>query len=269
MPPIKPPIIDPPIGDAPPTAPAAPSVAPKLARINELVNRRIAAKAAGLVVAEDKITEYIKAKKSLPIVLLTCNRPQLLQNTVASLLAVRGVTKEQVLVAQDGAMKEVADLVRASGIALIQNNVDERHMRGLDGGARIAQHYRYALSAAFDRTPAAPAVIVVEDDLLFSPDFLEYFQSAASILDEDAGTFVVSAWSDNGFKGKARDPLALRRTDYFPGLGWLLTRRLYKSELEANWPREHWDHWLRSAAVNKNREIVFPQVCAWRLSAAL
>ncbi len=121
-------------------------------------------------------------------------------------------------------------------------------------------HYKYSLSSAFDRYPTAPALIVVEDDLLFSPDFYEYFRAVAPVLDEDPTTFVVSAWSDNGFKGRVRDKYALRRTDYFPGLGWMLTRRLYKNELEDHWPREHWDHWLRSAAINKNREIVFPQV---------
>jgi alpha-1,3-mannosyl-glycoprotein beta-1,2-N-acetylglucosaminyltransferase len=42
-----------------------------------------------------------------------------------------------------------------------------------------------------------------------------------------------------------KDPHQLRRTDFFPGLGWLLPRELYEAELRQHWPMEHWDHWLR------------------------
>jgi alpha-1,3-mannosyl-glycoprotein beta-1,2-N-acetylglucosaminyltransferase len=68
----------------------------------------------------------------------------------------------------------------------------------------------------------------VEDDLLFSPDFYEYFNYVAPILDLDKSLFVISAWNDNGFKGKVEDSLALKRTEFFPGLGWLLPKTLYK-----------------------------------------
>lgn len=56
------------------------------------------------------------------------------------------------------------------------------------------------------------------------------------------------------------DYFALRRTEFFPGLGWLLTRSLYEGELERAWPNEHWDHWLRSESISRHREIVYPQV---------
>jgi alpha-1,3-mannosyl-glycoprotein beta-1,2-N-acetylglucosaminyltransferase len=64
----------------------------------------------------------------------------------------------------------------------------------------------------------------VEDDLLFSPDFYQYFVSTSPVLDEDSSVLLISAWNDNGFKGLVADPFELRRTDYFPGLGWLLPR---------------------------------------------
>ena len=43
--------------------------------------------------------------------------------------------------------------------------------------------------------------------------------------------YAVSAWNDNGFQWLVTDPYNLRRTDYFPGLGWLLTRTLYKEQV--------------------------------------
>lgn len=201
----------------------------------------------------------LDAYKNTPILLLTCNRAGLLRETIRSLLTVRGVKKEQILVIQDGNMADVATVVKQNSISLVQNHGSLRR-GGLDGAARIAQHYKFALSTGFDRFPSANAVIIVEDDLLFSPDFYEYLTSVAPILDADSSTFVVSAWNDNGFHGKVMEPYAIRRTEFFPGLGWILTRKLYKSELEEKWPHEHWDHWLRSPETHKNRESIYPQV---------
>lgn len=135
-------------------------------------------------------------------------------------------------------------------------------MRGAnrDGAERIARHYKYSLSSAFDRFRSAEAVIVIEDDLLFSPDFYEYFKFVSPILQEDSSVFAVSAWNDNGFKRRVKDVFGLRRTVFFPGLGWLLTRKLYKEELEQHWPKEHWDHWLRSPEIHRYREVVHPEV---------
>ena len=208
------------------------------------------------------ITTYLQNGGALPIVLLTCNRPDQLKTTLESLLSVRGVTKGNLIVAQDGAMKAVADVVKTNGLRLLQNleGIRLRGGAGGDGAERIAKHYKFSLSAAFDQMPLAPAIIIAEDDLLFSPDFYEYLAATAPILETDPTTFVVSAWNDNGFKGRVSDEHALRRTEFFPGLGWLLPRKLYKDELEQNWPSQHWDHWLRSVEIHGTRDIVYPEV---------
>ena len=200
--------------------------------------------------------------KDIPIVLLTCNRPALLRKTLDSLLTVRGIKKQNVIISQDGALPEIAEIAKQSGFSLIQNLSGMRLRGGAaqDGASRIAMHYKYSLSSVFDSHPEADAVIVIEDDLLFSPDLYEYLMSVAPILHIDPSAFVISAWSDNGFADKVHDPFALRRTDYFPGLGWVLTRKLYKEELEPRWPTSHWDHWLRSEETSKHRDIIYPQV---------
>lgn len=249
---IKPPdVTKPPIADKIQSSESR-KVAKVLSLVHNLVNTKI---------KESKSLQAIDSgaisSNRIPIVLLTCNRPQLLEQTLVSLLKIRGVSKDQILISQDGTMPEVASIVKKNGLTLIQNNAG---LRGSDGGSRIAMHYRYSLSAAFDRNPTANAIIIVEDDLLFSPDFYEYFQNVNPIMAADPSVFVVSAWNDNGFKERVHDPYALKRTDYFPGLGWMLSRTLYKGELEQQWPREHWDHWLRSPSISKNRDIVYPEV---------
>ncbi len=238
---------------------------------NELYKRRIIdVSKMPHIPDRDDISEYVAKGGKIPIILLTCNRAKLLQQTLGSLFAVRGVSKDQVLVVQDGIDKAVEQVVRQAGLTLLQNTENSR-LRWSDGAARIATHYRFTLTQAFSTGPNAPfsgekwpspppCAIVIEDDLLFSPDFLEYFEAVGPLLDTDSTAFVISSWSDNGYKGKVDDPYAIQRTEYFPGLGWLLPRRLWELEFKDTWPSAHWDHWLRSAQVNKGREIIFPQV---------
>ena len=47
------------------------------------------------------------------------------------------------------------------------------------GHAWLAQHYRWGLGRAFDRKRGHSHVVVVEDDMVFSPDFLLFFQVQA------------------------------------------------------------------------------------------
>lgn len=226
----------------------------------QLISEKIS---AGQFVSDHSITSYISENgQALPILLMTCNRPDLLQQTIKSLLSVKGVNAVNVLASQDGTNADVKSVLVANSIPFIQNT-EGLNLRGgvpLDGAQRIARHYKFSLTAAFRIFPKATAVIVVEDDLLFSPDFYEYFISTAPILEQDKSLFLISAWNDNGFKGKVKEPFALRRTEFFPGLGWLLPRKLFESELRDKWPNEHWDHWLRSHDTHKGREIAYPQV---------
>ena len=55
-------------------------------------------------------------------------------------------------------MEDVERVVRSSGVRLVQNSGPQ--LRGGDGAARIAQHYKFALSGAFDQYKDAPAVII-------------------------------------------------------------------------------------------------------------
>lgn len=168
--------------------------------------------------------QAVNPYRASPVVLLAANRPVLLEATIQSLLAVHGVSKEGILVVQDGNAEDVAKVVAQHALQIVQHT---HHLRIHDGGARIAQHYNFALTTAFDHFPDAQGIIIVEDDLLFAPDFHSYLTNAAYLLVADKSTFLVSAWNDNGFTGHVHDPYRLMRTDYFPGLGWLLPRKLY------------------------------------------
>ena len=82
-------------------------------------------------------------------------------------------------------------------------------------------------------------VVIVEDDLEIAPDFYEYFSATLPVLRADPSLWCVSAWNDNGKAGliNQSSPELLYRTDFFPGLGWMLTRELWQKELMTKWPR--------------------------------
>jgi alpha-1,3-mannosyl-glycoprotein beta-1,2-N-acetylglucosaminyltransferase len=43
-------------------------------------------------------------------------------------------------------------------------------------------------------------------------------------LDTDETLLAASAWNDNGIKGMVKEKEALYRSDFFPGLGWMMPK---------------------------------------------
>eukprot|EP01052_Picozoa_sp_SAG31_P018669 SAG31_NODE_1332_length_8743_cov_20.800810_4_plen_237_part_00 len=122
----------------------------------------------------------------------------------------------------------------------------------------------------------------------------------APLLDDPAEQLLaVSAFNDNGLDGLVSDALdasTVLRSDFFPGLGWMLTGTtsfamlpnfavsfcisqfpccicLYPREMVALsrtvelwaelapiWPDMYWDDWLRGPSIRKDREILRPEV---------
>ncbi|NWW47741.1 MGAT1 acetylglucosaminyltransferase, partial [Pedionomus torquatus] len=102
-----------------------------------------------------------------------------------------------------------------------------------------------------------PDLSDIPDDLEVAPDFFEYFQAAFPLLVADPSLWCVSAWNDNGKEhlvdaGRAE---LLYRTDFFPGLGWLLLAELWE-ELEPKWPKAFWDDWMRQPEQRRGRSCL-------------
>lgn len=123
---------------------------------------------------------------------------------------------------------------------------------------RISRHYKWALGQSF-RTFDAERVVILEDDMEVAPDFFSYFDALSPLLERDPTLFCVSAWNDNGKEQLAHDSKQLHRTDFFPGLGWMVTRSTW-DELEPNWPALYWDDYLRSSSVTRGRQCIRPEV---------
>ncbi|KFQ20578.1 Alpha-1,3-mannosyl-glycoprotein 2-beta-N-acetylglucosaminyltransferase, partial [Mesitornis unicolor] len=203
----------------------------------------------------------------LPVLVLACDRSGV-RRCLDRILRYRpSAQRFPVIVSQDCGHAETARLIGAYGDAvshirqpdLADVPVPPEH-RKFQGYYKIARHYRWALGQIF-RVFRYRAVIVVEDDLDVAPDFFEYFQAAFPLLRDDPTLWCVSAWNDNG-KEQMVDvgrPDLLYRTDFFPGLGWLLLAELW-DELEPKWPRAFWDDWMRQPEQRRDRACVRPEI---------
>lgn len=49
------------------------------------------------------------------------------------------------------------------------------------------------------------------------------------------------------------------RSDFFPGLGWMITKKMW-AELGPKWPNGYWDDWLREPQQRKGRATLHPEV---------
>jgi len=220
------------------------------------------------IVVDPKDTSAIGREKAvIPLLLFSCNRVTV--NRALDLLLTYRPNKEQfpIIVTQDCGHKETQSVIESYGDQIIyirQPDLSEpvipQKEKKFKGYFKIARHYGWALNKTFMEM-SFDQVIVVEDDLEVSPDFFEYFAATLPILRADKTLWCVSAWNDNGKAGLINEtaPGLLYRTDFFPGLGWMLTKELW-TELMVKWPRSYWDDWMREPAQRKERSCIRPEV---------
>ena len=84
---------------------------------------------------------------------------------------------------------------------------------------KLAKHYFDVFNLLFKKLDHSH-LIVLEDDMIFSEDFLELFSSTVKFLnDKNENVFCISSWNDNGQSFLDHKHEMLYRTNYFPGLG--------------------------------------------------
>uniref|UniRef100_A0A0E0MII6 Alpha-1,3-mannosyl-glycoprotein 2-beta-N-acetylglucosaminyltransferase n=1 Tax=Oryza punctata TaxID=4537 RepID=A0A0E0MII6_ORYPU len=178
------------------------------------------------------------------VVVMACNRPDYLQRTVESILKYQTsvASKFPLFISQDGINGEVKKKALSYNEITYMQHLDLEPVRTERPGEliayyKIAKHYKWALDELFIKHNFA-RVIILEDDMEIAPDFFDYFEAAAKLLDNDKTIMAVSSWNDNGQKQFVYDPKALYRSDFFPGLGWMLTKPTW-IELSPKWPRAY------------------------------
>ena len=186
---------------------------------------------------------------AIAVVVIAYNRPHYLDEALRSINASHpGGDSYPVYVSQDGENKGVADMARKHGArSLVHPRKIIEFTRGTylsknPGYAYLSVHYGWALRTLFGMGIGASrgagssasaggggpyaGVIILEEDIRVAADFFSYFSATAPLLESDPTLLCVSAFNDNGQDAYPGDARALHRSDFFPGLGWLLTRRM-------------------------------------------
>lgn len=203
----------------------------------------------------------------IPILVMACNRVTV-RRCLDKLLQYRPSAQlHPIIVSQDCGHAQTAEVIRSYGdrvTHLQQPDLSDVAVRPehrkFQGYYKISRHYRWALNQAFSNRSHS-AVVIVEDDLEVAPDFFEYFRALLPLLQSDPSLWCVSAWNDNGKEGFVDPEQAalLYRTDFFPGLGWMLLRGLW-AELEPKWPASFWDDWMRQPEQRRQRSCIRPEI---------
>lgn len=218
------------------------------------------------------------------VLLIICaNRPEYLRQSLDAVIKHYPRHDDfPIVISQDGYSSEVDAVINhfttrlQSSLVSGRAVIDVQHIHHDNSGyyengySQLAAHYKWALNQVFSggsarvRTtgPATSArrVIILEEDLVIAPDFFELFAATKDLLDEDPSLLAVSAWNDNGRGSCVHRPDALYRSDFFPGLGWMMPLRIWY-ELGPMWPSAYWDDWLREPSRRKGRHTIRPEVC--------
>ena len=171
-----------------------------------------------------------------------------------------------IYVSQDGDDESVKKVVDSYGNTIKKHFQRERNVIIPDKISNvvayysIAQHYKYGINKVFESDKTYDRIIILEEDLKVSHDFFDYFSTMSRLLDRDTSLFCVSAWNDNGLEEFAQNPSSFYRSDFFPGLGWMMKRKLWEEDFEAKWPLGFWDDWIREGPNRKGRACIRPEI---------
>ncbi|CAK9177925.1 unnamed protein product [Ilex paraguariensis] len=200
------------------------------------------------------------------VVVMACNRADYLERTIKSILKYQTpvASKYPLFVSQDGSNPDVRNKALSYDQLTYMQHLDFEPVHPERPGEiiayyKIARHYKWALDQLF-YTHNFSRVIILEDDMEIAPDFFDYFEAGSILLDSDKSIMAISSWNDNGQKQYVQDPYILYRSDFFPGLGWMLSKSTW-DELSPKWPKAYWDDWLRLKENHKGRQFIRPEVC--------
>lgn len=223
---------------------------------------------------------------TIPILVLSYNRPKLLSRLLARIQELLLNTHKKhgvdqlppfrVFVSQDfdGAFPDVtAEIQEAQtrtrkdlGIVFMMHNRDDsgatpqEESNGWKSYYAISQHYAWAIAQTFGMNERYRRVIILEEDLELAFDFFAFMAGMAPVFDKDPSLYCVSGFNDNGKAALVEDSSAVYRSDFFPGLGWMMSRSLWEEELRPKWPKGFWDDWMRQPAQRRGRSCLRPEI---------
>ena len=234
--------------------------------------------------ASASTAEPSSKSKTIPIVILTYNRPDYLRQTIDALNAAHvppGWSFPRIF-CQDGDDAKQAAFIKKellgppeAGNHFFQNMPRPIFKPGTrwlfhehppekgKGYFFLAHNFKFSMKQVFDVFEHETAIFL-EDDVEIGADFLELCASQKERLVTDPTVFCVCGYSENGIDGAVRESKRLHRTGYFPGWGWMITREVWLEWKQNGWPLAFWDDWVRAPEQRRGRDCIYPQVSRTR-----
>lgn len=198
---------------------------------------------------------HLPQPSRLPILIPVGDRPQYLRRVLDALSRVQDIEKSLLVFSLDRRVREVEDLIRGIRFTNVITLFHTRPFLGLpaffwDSGHATSSNIFFLLNFAFSGT-GARAAVVLEDDVLPSPDFLNYFEWASEHLLKDERVMTVSGYNINSraYPEAGRHPrhhpydMVLDRKegrDNFTGWGWAIPRAVW-FRIRKSWSFINWD----------------------------
>jgi alpha-1,3-mannosyl-glycoprotein beta-1,2-N-acetylglucosaminyltransferase len=222
----------------------------------------------------ESYASYSTRSSQIPILVLSCNRPGI-SRTLDTIFKYKPDDGFPVIVSQDCECSNTSRVIESYRDKLIYLKQPDQSYIPMQAHYeayiqpyyRLSRHYKWAITQVLEIL-MFEQVIVLEDDLEVAPgicfyrlilDFFRYFSAFLPVLLSDPTVFCISAWNDNGREHLVSDSEAFYRTDFFPGLGWMLSRTFWR-EISKKWPQTFWDDWIRNPAVRKGRACIRPEI---------
>lgn len=187
-----------------------------------------------------------------------------LRATLTSLIQAVGVEPKSILVSQAAQGETSRKLCDELGVRWAGPSV--MSLAVYDGEAPPWIHYGRSLdqaAAVHFASASFETLLIVEEDLVFSPDFPTFARQLTPLLSEDESLWCISAWHDNGLAPYSRDLSAVMRTDWFSGVAWIVRLEAVRQDLLFAWQDREttsWQAMLRARKQMSKQDCLVPEV---------
>jgi len=112
------------------------------------------------------------------------------------------------------------------------------------------EHYEKSLKRVWELHSNKDKVIVIEEDLILSPDFLYTLALLSEIFRKDQTISAIQMWNPNSYDIVNGSIELIYRVDQFYGLGYLIRRSFYEKNIKNSFQeccsKRVWDKWTFS-----------------------
>ncbi|XP_064114336.1 protein O-linked-mannose beta-1,2-N-acetylglucosaminyltransferase 1-like isoform X2 [Macrobrachium nipponense] len=203
--------------------------------------------------------ENMEIRETIPCVIVTSKHPYNIYRLLLQLMRIKGSQQTPFVVHLEVDVPATEELIKLFNLSLSKREALQQTSDLSAATSAIANVTYHAISETFARFPEANKIIILEDDLILSPDFLWYFQQTSSILDDDPTVMAVSAHHSQSFPGRSLDPTRVLRGRAPPQWGWMASRKILQKWMPSSWGGD-WDYWLMEKQKIDGMEIVFPEL---------